>query len=120
MRLLLDAHISGPRIAEALRERGHDVRSADEERALDGSPDEELLALAAQESRILVTFDVKDFPGIVQRWSEAQRAHAGCMILVGIDHSEFGAILRVIGRELAARPEHAAWRDYTVFAPRGQ
>lgn len=120
MRLLLDAHISGPRIAEPLRERGHDVRSADEERGLDGWPDEELLGLAAQEGRILVTFDVKDFPGIVRRWSEAQRPHAGCMILVGIDHSEFGNILRVIGRNLAARPEHPAWTDYTVFAPRGQ
>jgi ornithine cyclodeaminase/alanine dehydrogenase-like protein (mu-crystallin family) len=32
VRLLLDAHISGPRIAQALRHRGHDVRAADEER----------------------------------------------------------------------------------------
>lgn len=118
MRLLLDAHLSGPRIAQALRHRGHDVRAADEERALDGWPDEDLLALAATEGRIMVTFDVKDFPGIVGRWSEAQRPHAGCMILVGIDHGELGTVARVIEGQLAARPDQTAWTDYTVFAAR--
>ncbi len=61
LRLFLDAHISGPRIARALRERGHDVRAADQERELDGFEDERLLELAAQEGRVMVTFDVKDF-----------------------------------------------------------
>lgn len=118
MRLLLDAHISGPRIARVLRDRGHDVRAADEERALDGWPDEDLLALAAEEQRIMVTFDVKDFPGIVGRWSEGQRRHAGCMILIAIDHSEFGTILRVLESQLVARPDPASWTDYTVFVAR--
>lgn len=120
MRLLLDAHISGPWIAEALRERGHDVRAADEERTLDGWTDEDLLALATAEERIMVTFDVKDFPGIVQRWAEAVRPHAGCMIVVGIDHGEFGAILAVIERQLTKRPKPRAWADYTVFVARGE
>lgn len=62
MKLFLDAHISGPRIARSLREAGHDVRSADEERELDGLADEELLSIAATEKRIFVTFDVKDSP----------------------------------------------------------
>lgn len=119
MRLLLDAHMSGPRLAEALRGAGHDVRAADEERQLDGWTDERLLALAAEEDRIIVTFDVKDFPTIVRRWMEAGRSHAGCAILVGIDHGEFGAILRAIERELVARPDRASWRDYTCFVARG-
>lgn len=119
MRLLLDAHISGPRLAHALREAGHDVRAADEERALDGWTDERLLGLAAEEGRILVTFDVKDFPVIVRRWAEGGRSHAGCAIVVGIDHGEFGAVLRVVARELAARPDQASWRDYTCFVARG-
>ena len=118
VRLLLDAHVSGPRIARALRERGHDVRAADEERGRDGWSDEDLLALASQEERIMVTFDVKDFPGIVGRWSETQRQHAGCMILVGIDHSEFGTILRAIEHQLDSRSDCAEWVDYTVFAAR--
>lgn len=119
MRLLLDAHISGPRLAAALRDAGHDVRAADEERQLDGWTDERLLGLAAEEGRVFVTFDVKDFPVIVRRWMEAGRPHAGCAIVVGIDHGEFGTILRVLERELASRPEQGSWRDYTCFVARG-
>ncbi len=101
-----------------LRDRGHDVRAADEERGLDGSPDEELLALATEEERVLVTFDVKDFPVIVREWAEAGRAHAGCAIIVGIDHGEFGAILETITRELIARPAQTDWTDLTLFLAR--
>lgn len=119
MRLLLDAHISAQRIAGALRGRGHDVRAADEERGLDGWPDEELLALAASERRILVTFDVKDLPDIARRWAEAQRPHAGCLIVVGIDHSEYGTVIRALERAFAARPDHEEWHDYTAFVARG-
>jgi hypothetical protein len=118
VKLFLDAHISGPRIATALRERGHDVRAADEERALDGLADEELLSIAAGEGRIFVTFDVKDFPVIARRWAEAGRAHAGCAIVVGVGHGEFGAVLDAIARELVARPQPAAWTDLTVFLAR--
>ncbi len=118
MRLFLDAHISGPRIASALRRAGHDVRAADEERELDGLGDEELLALAADEARVFVTFDVKDFPVIARRWAEAGRVHAGCAIVVGIDHGEFGTIVAVLERELQERSERAAWRDLTLFLAR--
>jgi hypothetical protein len=118
MRLLLDAHISGPRIARALREAGHDVRAADEERELDGLTDEQLLSIAAAEERIFVTFDVKDFPVIARRWAEAGRTDAGCAIMVGIDHGEFGAILNTIAAALAARPEQTDWTDLTLFLAR--
>jgi hypothetical protein len=118
VKLFLDAHISGPRIARALREAGHDARAADEERELDGLTDEELLSIAATEGRLFVTFDVKDFPTIARRWAEAGRTHAGCAIVVGIDHGEFGAILETIARELAARPEQTDWTDLTLFLAR--
>lgn len=118
MRLLLDAHISGPRLAGALCDRGHDVRAADEERELDGRADEELLALAAEEGRVMVTFDVKDFPDIARRWAEASRPHAGCAILVGIDHSEFGVILQALERLFELRSDENDWRDYTCFVSR--
>lgn len=118
MRLFLDAHVSGRRVAQALRKAGHDVRAADEERDLDGMPDEDLLALATAEDRVLVTFNVADFPGIVRRWAEAGRAHAGCAIVVGIDHSEFGTIIRVIQRTVDERPAQRGWRDYTCFVAR--
>ncbi len=120
MKLFLDAHISGPRIARTLRGNDHDVRAADEERELDGLTDEELLSLAATEERIFVTFDVKDFPVIARRWAEAGRAHAGCAIVVGIDHGEFGTILDTIARELVARPQQTDWTNLTVFLARNQ
>ena len=119
MKLFLDAHVSGGRVAGALRERGHDVRSADEERPLDGATDEHLLELAAAEGRIMVTFNVRDFPRIARERAEAHRHHAGCAILVGIDHSEFGEILRVLGRLMEEPSDQAQWLDYTCFVPRG-
>lgn len=120
MRLFLDAHISARRVAAPLREEGHDVRAADEEREIDGFVDEQLLSLAAEEGRIFVTFDVKDFPVIARRWVEAGRAHAGCAIVVGIDHGEFGAVLEAITRELIARPQQADWSSLTLFIARAK
>lgn len=118
MSLFLDAHVSGRRVAEALRRAGHDVRAADEERILDGWSDASLLALATQQDRLMVTCNVRDFPRITQEWAEAGRHHAGCAILVGIDHREFRTILRVINAALGARPRHETWRDYTAFDSR--
>lgn len=118
MRLFLDAHISARRVAAPLREQGHDVRTADEERELDRVTDEELLSIAAAEERIFVAFDVKDFPVIARRWAEAGRAHAGCAIVVGIDHGEFGTILETIAAALASRPNEADWTDLTLFLAR--
>ena len=119
MRLLLDAHLSGPRIAVALRKRGHDVRAADEERELDGWADEALLALATDERRVMVTFDVKDFPGIARRWAEARRTHAGLAIVVGVDHGEFGTILRILESLFKEHADPDEWNDRTCFVSRG-
>lgn len=118
MRLFLDAHVSGRRIAEALRAAGHDVHAADEVRALEGWSDWDLLTLAASEGRIMVTFNVRDFPRITQEWAEAGKTHAGCAIIVGIDHSEFGTILRVLEQMLTALPRQGDWKDYTTFVSR--
>jgi hypothetical protein len=118
MRLFLDAHVSARRVATALRNGGHDVRAADEERTLDGWEDERLLALAAEEHRIMVTFNVRDFARIAREWQGEGRHHAGCAILVGIDHSEFGVILTRLTEELATRPQPAAWGNYTAFVGR--
>jgi len=118
LRLFLDAHISGPRIARALRGRGHDVRAADEERELDGLEDEQLLELAVEETRMMITFDVKDFTVLARRWAEAGRTHAGVWIVVGIDHGEFGAIIDALTRELDARRAQFEWTDVTLFITR--
>lgn len=117
MRLFLDAHVSGRRIAGALRKRGHDVRAADEERELDGSEDERLLELAGAEGRIMITFNVRDFARLVSEWAGAGTPHAGCLMIVGIDHAEFGVTLRVIEAALSTRPDQESWIDYAAWAP---
>jgi hypothetical protein len=66
-----------------------------------------------------VTCNVADFPGIVRRWAEAGRSHAGCAIVVGIDHRELGAIIRAVERVLTARPDPNDWQDITCFVARG-
>jgi hypothetical protein len=112
MRLFLDAHISGRRIAHAPRAQGHDVRAADEELALDEIGDEELLALAAADDRILVTANTRDFLPLVTAWAEASREHAGVIVVAhSIRQHPFGAIIAGVGAALAALPDQAAWRD---------
>ena len=59
LRLLLDAHVSGRVMATALAKRGHDVRALTDEPALEGLDDEDVLRLAVEQDRILVTYDVK-------------------------------------------------------------
>jgi predicted nuclease of predicted toxin-antitoxin system len=118
VRLLLDAHVSGRRIGTALRERGHDVIAVDEERTLDGCPDEELLELAAAQRRILVTFDAADFPRICRAWLEAGRPHHGCAVVVGVRHHEFGAIIRALDATFEARADPEQWRDRLAFVSR--
>jgi hypothetical protein len=117
-RLFLDAHVSARRIATALRDGGHNVRAADEERTLDGWEDGRLLQLAAAEARVMVTFNARDFARIAREWAGEGRHRAGCAIFVGVDHSELGLILERLADELAARPQAQSWHDYTAFVER--
>ncbi len=118
MRFLLDAHISGPGVGRRLEAEGHDVRALDQEPALEGLEDEDVLALASQEERILVTQDVHDFPASLREWAAAQRSHAGAILIYGIDHSEFELIIRGIQRWLELYPEPASWIDLTAVIDR--
>lgn len=115
---MLDAHVSGRRVGRSLRAGGHDVLALDEDETLSRLPDEEVLALAADETRIVVTYNVSDFARIGRRWAEAGRSHAG-LILVTDAHAGHGAILRGLDRLFAARPDQEDWIDAVVFLARG-
>jgi hypothetical protein len=117
VRLLLDAHVSGPKVGRRLEKNGHDVRALDQEPALEGLDDDEVLALAVTEHRILVTHNVADFPRILREWAAAQRAHTGVILVYGIDHSEFAAIARGIERWLRLRPQ-PDWTDFPAILDR--
>lgn len=112
MRLLLDAHISGPNVGGPLGDRGHDVRALDQEPEYEGLDDEDVLALGSEDGRILVTHNVADFPEIIREWASGGRSHAGVILVYGIDHSEFGLIARGIERWLELRPRQEEWLDF--------
>jgi predicted nuclease of predicted toxin-antitoxin system len=118
VRFLLDAHVSGPEVGYRLRTAGHDVRALDQEPALEGLDDEDVLALASEEERILVTHDISDFLGILRDWTAAQRSHSGVILVYGIDHREFDLVIRGIERLLALHPESASWTDLATVIDR--
>lgn len=119
MRLLLDAHVSGPRVGRRLEANGHDVRALDQEPELEGLDDDEVLALATEDARILLTHNVSDFPGILRDWAAEGRSHAGVILVYGIGHAEFDLLVRGIGRWLGRRPKPEDWVDFPAVLDRG-
>ena len=118
MRLVLDAHASGRRVGRRLEAHGHDVRALDQEPALEGLDDEQVLAAATAEQRILVTHNIRDFPAIVREWAAAQRSHTGVILVYGIDHREFEVIVRGIQRCLELYSDPASWHDLALVVDR--
>jgi hypothetical protein len=101
-----------------LEAKGHDVRSLDQEPALEGLDDDDVLALATGERRVLVTHNVSDFPRILREWAGSGRSHAGVMLVYGIDHREFDLVVRGIERWLERRPTGAEWLDFPAVVDR--
>jgi len=66
----------------------------------------------------MVTFNVRDFARIIGERLAGGGHHAGCLLIVGIDHGELGLTLRVIDAALEGRPDSAAWRDYATWGTR--
>jgi predicted nuclease of predicted toxin-antitoxin system len=118
MRLLFDAHVSGPSVGGPLSDSGHDVRALDQEPELEGLDDEDVLTLAAEEGRVLVTHNVADFPEILREWAAGGRSHAGVILIYGIRQSEFGLVVRGIERWLELRPRQEDWIDFPAVVGR--
>lgn len=114
MRLFLDAHVSGKKVGAALRRNGHDVRDADDP-VLEGLADPDLLVLAAEEQRIVVTSNVKDFWPLAQQWTYEDRTHAGLIFLSkSVRHEHFGKIIRG-GEALLEGSTQEEWTDAVRF-----
>jgi hypothetical protein len=114
LRLLLDANLSPKRIGGPLHKRGHDVLSLASDAGLGALDDPQVLELAAKQSRILVTRNSRDFSPLLREWAEADRHHAGCILIWTLGHHEFGAIICAVTGLLEGRPEPKQWRDLTV------
>ena len=69
-----------------------------------GLPDEELLAVAADSGRALVTVNVKDFVPLDQRYKASGRAHGGLALITAKsfpqDRSFVGAVVRALDQLL--------------------
>ncbi|MCZ7589605.1 MAG: DUF5615 family PIN-like protein [Gaiella sp.] len=117
MRLLLDAHVSLRIVGAALEAHGHDVRGIGREPGLDGLQDEEVLALAVADDRILVTGDVRDFVPLLRRWGREGRPHAGCILVSRTAERQQPALASAVVSLLAARPEVGAWSNVVIFVP---
>jgi predicted nuclease of predicted toxin-antitoxin system len=111
VRLLLDAQLSERRIGTRLRAAGHDVRSLQAEPELDGLDDEDVLALATADDRILVTRNSRDFAPIAREWAELGRTHAGVILIWTFRTNEFGKIVAAVESVLGG---HDSWTELVV------
>ena len=114
MRLLLDANLSPKRVGGPLANKGHDVLSLAADAALGALDDPLVLELAAEQSRILITRNARDFAPLLREWAEAGRHHAGCILIWTLGHHQFGAIIRGVSGLLDDRPHPKQWTDLTI------
>lgn len=97
-RLLLDENLS-PRVAVDMRREGHDVVHLRERGRL-GITDPQVMALAFDEDRVLVTANVADF----RKLAAAREVHAGIVLLLdgGLRRDEQLVVLRTVMATLEA------------------
>lgn len=114
MRLLLDAHLSGRRIGGPLRRTGNDVLSLDDDLTLKQLPDAEVLDLAMDQDRIVVTANIRDFARLARSRMEAGQAHPG-IVLIPPGSLAFGVVLRGLARLFADRPDATDWVNRVDF-----
>lgn len=108
-RFFTDEDVYGA-IAPLLRNAGYDAVSAPEIGRL-GDSDEAQLVWAADNARVLVTFNVKHFAARHAEWIAAARHHAGVIVSA---QRPIGDMLRRLLR-LAASKDDAELADQIVF-----
>lgn len=96
MKLYLDEHIQ-PLLSHVLTSRGIDCLTTQAAGNL-GRSDEEQLAFATSQKRVIITFDRKDFLSLAQQWAADNRPHAGIVLAKPCSLSE---LLRLLLRLIA-------------------
>jgi uncharacterized protein DUF5615 len=112
--VLLDAHVSSRHVGAKLAAAGHDVLALDRNETLSRLADQDVLVLAAEQGRIVITHNVRHFAALARSWAEARRSHGG-MILVTLPRAAYGAILSRLEQAFAARPGQHDWIDRVEF-----
>ncbi|MEP7133817.1 MAG: DUF5615 family PIN-like protein [Chloroflexota bacterium] len=85
-KLLLDEQI-WKYLAKLLREQGFDVIHVNEV-DLNATPDEEIMAYAADKHRAVVTFNVKDYVLLATQYVEDGKEHYGVVVSKELSHGE--------------------------------
>jgi hypothetical protein len=117
LRLLVD-EMYPPVIAEQLCRRGHDVNAVTAHPELRSFSDPDLLRVAQDQRRAVVTENVADFISLVDDYDHRGRAHHGLVFVNPAKYSRGGA--RTIGRMVTAldRLLHATHGDEPTSARR--
>lgn len=118
MRLLLDEQID-KEVAAALRERGFDVIAVTEDPELVGSTDQDLLAHALRDRRVVVSHDVADFRRVASDLLTLEEHHYG-LVLVSRrrfpkNKSDNGQLVAALAELLGRYPADAALSDREVW-----
>ncbi|MEW6607597.1 MAG: DUF5615 family PIN-like protein [bacterium] len=92
IRLYIDEDVY-PALAVALRHRGFNAVSAQEEGNL-GLTDEEQLVYAVSQNRAILTFNVGHFKMLHSDWTNENKSHKGVIISTQIPKKHFGVLLR--------------------------
>jgi hypothetical protein len=82
--------------------------------ALGALDDPQVLELAAEQDRILVTRNSRDFAPLLRHWAEEGRHHAGCVLIWTLDHHQFAAIISGLTQLFGDRPDPEQWRDLAI------
>ena len=100
IRLYFDEDTVWHVLVDALRARGVDLLTADEAGAV-GWTDEEQFAYAAEQGRVMCTFNRGDFYGLHTEYLATGRSHAG-LVLAQQQRYSVGEYLRRLLRVMAA------------------
>lgn len=104
--VLLDADVP-PAVAVALRQRGHDVVAASGNASMEALEDGDMLRLATQQHRVLVTFNIADFLEVARTLANAREDHAGIILIHSQSYrrTDIGAIVRSLDHFLRSRSD---------------
>lgn len=110
MKALLDEQLS-PRIAELLREAGHDVAAVGERAELIGSSDAIVLEVATNENRAVITNNVKDFRPLAAERLAQGRSHGGLILVPSTrtrTRAAIAPLAAAVGKLLQENPDGLA------------
>jgi hypothetical protein len=89
------------------------VRALQQEPGLKGLDDAAVLAFSADDERILVTRNSKDFAPLLIAWARGGEQHAGCILIWSLDHADHDRIVTEVQQLLHDYPRPEDWSGIT-------